>query len=115
MKDFDKLENEKTSTQETEKWTLYKAGWRPALGWLSVLIVFYAFIVHPSLVWYISLMGYKITIPVIDAAAMINLVAIVIGVGAMRTYEKVRYNDKFSRFRRPRFEDDEDEIYNERG
>jgi hypothetical protein len=112
MNNFDNLDNEKTQIQETEKWTLYKAGWRPALGWLSVLVVFYAFILHPSLVWYISLTGLKMNIPVIDAAAMINLVAIVIGVGAMRTYEKVRYNDKFGKFRRRYSESEEDDIYN---
>ena len=111
-------ENEENQT----KWTFYKSGWRPALGWLSVIIIFYAFILHPSLVWYISFMGYNITIPVIDSAALLNLVAIVVGIGAMRTYEKVRFGDKFSdRFgetQRPPFrrryneENEEDDIYN---
>jgi len=83
------LTNKEQRQEKTmPKWTFYKAGWRPALGWLSVLIIFWAFLIHPALTWYIALMGYKVVIPAIDATAMLNLVAIVIGVGAMRTYEK---------------------------
>ena len=71
------------------KWELYKAGWRPMLGWISVLVIIYAFIVHPGLVWYFTVTGFTGVLPIIDAAALINLVAIIIGMGAMRTYEKM--------------------------
>lgn len=108
--------NQERSQYETKvsSWTFFKAGWRPALGWLSVAIVFYSFIIHPALIWWVILNGYKITIPMIDSAALLNLVAIVIGVGAMRTYEKVRFNemsDRPSRHRpssRPRYNEPRD-------
>ncbi len=111
--ELDSVDNEQTSYDENKgkmsDWTFYKSGWRPALGWLSVLIILYAFIVHPLMIWFASFMGYVVVPPDINAEAMINLVAIVIGIGAMRTYEKVRFNDRHnrqrsisSRFDRPR-------------
>lgn len=84
---------EETDTPGMERWTFYKSGWRPALGWLSVLIVMYAFLIHPGLMWVFTAMGWKTSPYEIDPAALINLVAIVIGVGAMRTYEKVKFNE----------------------
>ena len=97
--DLDSAENEMTQEDDAlefekiSKWTFFKAGWRPALGWLSVIIVFYSFIIHPAIIWWVILNGYVITVPMIDSTALLNLVAIVIGVGAMRTYEKVRFNE----------------------
>jgi len=98
--------------KDMQKWTFFKAGWRPALGWLSVIIVFYSFIIHPIIVWYALLHGFKIALPLIDATALLNLVGIVVGIGAMRTYEKVRFNE--TRERRSRFSRlrEEDDIYN---
>ena len=103
--------------QEMTKWTFFKAGWRPALGWLSVIIIFYSFIVHPALVWYVLWTGSKMAVPMIDSGALLNLVAIVIGVGAMRTYEKMNYSDQPYRpsrrpQRRPSRFQNEDDIYN---
>lgn len=132
---LDSTETETLSNENSEKmdsWTRYKAGWRPALGWLSVIIVFYSFIIHPIIVWVALWYGLKIVIPIIDATALLNLVAIVIGVGAMRSYEKVRFNetrdrDRFSSrsrnfprsSREPRdprnsgeFDERDDDIYN---
>ena len=106
---------EECKNEKYDKWVFYKSGWRPALGWLSVLIVMYAFLIHPIIVWYVTIMGYKIAIPMIDSAAMLNLVGIVIGIGAMRTYEKIRardrFTDRFNEAERPPFRGD---IYNER-
>ncbi len=87
------MNNIDSNTPET-KWGFYKAGWRPALGWLSVLIVFYSFIIHPVILWIVIFKGITITPPVIDATALLNLVAIIIGVGAMRSYEKVNSSFK---------------------
>ena len=86
--------NRTRAPEEFSKWTIFKAGWRPALGWLSVCIVFYSFIIHPGIVWYVTLAGYEVIMPLIDASALLNLVAIFISVGAMRTFEKINYNDK---------------------
>ncbi len=80
-------------TPEMERWTFYKSGWRPALGWVSVIIVTYAFLIHPALMWIFTALGWKVPTYEIDPAALINLVAIVIGVGAMRTYEKVKFHE----------------------
>lgn len=71
------------------KWELFKAGWRPTLGWLSFVIIFSAFIIHPALLWTVSLFNIKITVPVMDSNAILNVVALIIGVGAMRTVEKI--------------------------
>jgi len=92
--DTDSLDTKDTvhlkNTTLSDRWIFYKAGWRPALGWLSVLVVFWVGIVHPTLSWGLALLGINIVLPVMDSGIMLNLVAIVIGVGAMRSYEKTK-------------------------
>lgn len=125
--EIDSIDKEVTQPEDeldakVSKWTFFKAGWRPALGWISVIIVLYSFVIHPAIIWWVVLNGFKVTVPAIDSAALLNLVAIVIGVGAMRTYEKVRFNedDDYSRGSsrrrssrsRPRADDEDDEIFN---
>lgn len=72
------------------KWEFFKSGWRPMLGWLSLVIVFSAFIVHPFLLWVVALFFPGIVPPVLDSTAILNVIALIIGVGTMRTIEKLK-------------------------
>ena len=87
------IEEIEVQEKDLSFWEFFKAGWRPMLGWVSVFIIFYSFVIHPSLVWYTAFAYPDVKSPALDAYALLNLVAIVIGVGAMRSFDK---NNKYN-------------------
>lgn len=104
------------------KWDFFKSGWRPLLGWLSLVIIFAAFIIHPAMIWTISLFGLKIIPPIIDSTAIMNIIALILGVGAMRTVEKLggisNHHSPSGRYRsnkRPSYHSSDDEDEDEYG
>lgn len=83
------------------KWDFFKSGWRPLLGWISLIIVFAAFIIHPLLLWVIAFFKLGIVAPIIDPIAILNIVGLIVGVGVMRTIEKVNgVPDSYDRYDR---------------
>ena len=63
--------------------SLFVAGWRPAIGWTCGLGLLYNVIVHPILsVW--------IELPPVDTEALTPVMMGMLGLGAMRSYEKVQ-------------------------
>jgi hypothetical protein len=70
----------------------FVAGWRPALGWLCVVLLAYAWIGRDFVI--IGLSAAKATatitaLPVIDAQEILTLVLALLGLGGLRTYEKM--------------------------
>ena len=59
--------------------SIWKSGWRPAIGWVCALALSYHYIVYP-----IS-QGFVQT----DFASLLPLVGAMLGIGGLRTYEKV--------------------------
>ena len=63
--------------------SLFVAGWRPALGWVCVLGLGYAFLVAPTAsIWAVD----PIKVP---TDIMLELVLGMLGLGALRTVEKL--------------------------
>lgn len=63
--------------------SLFVAGWRPALGWVCVLGLGYAFLVAPTMqIWTVA----PIAVP---TDIMLELVLGMLGLGALRTVEKL--------------------------
>jgi len=66
---------------------LFVSGWRPAVGWCCVLGLLYAFLVQPVLSW--ASVNFKwLAPPIIDTAALYQLLLALLGLGVMRSYEK---------------------------
>lgn len=75
--------------------SLIVAGWRPFIGWVGGASMAYQFIIYPLLTWLWSSliasgvieqgMAYP---PVIDTAALFTVVTGMLGVGAMRSFDK---------------------------
>jgi hypothetical protein len=75
--------------EEAKSENLFKSGWRPACGWLGVLGLAYTFFMQPVLTW--ASLNFKwLAPPSIDATVLMNLLFAVLGLGAYRTYEKVK-------------------------
>ena len=68
---------------EAQTGSLFIAGWRPFIGWIGGLALFYNFIARPLLV------GFGVAdMPDIDSAALWPIITAMLGLGAYRTYEK---------------------------
>lgn len=69
---------------EASSASLFVAGWRPAFGWLGVLIVAMIYLVNPILAYF----GIKIVQA--DMADLWPVITGILGLGSMRSYEKGR-------------------------
>ena len=69
---------------EASSANMFVAGWRPAFGWLGVLIVAMIYVVNPILAYF----GIKIVQA--DMADLWPVITGILGLGGMRSYEKGR-------------------------
>ena len=68
--------------------SLFVSGWRPAVGWVCVLGMFGNFITIPFSNFVLALFGINIVIPLVPLETMMPVLMGMLGLGAMRTYEK---------------------------
>ena len=68
--------------------SIFISGWRPAVGWVCVLGMFGNFITIPFTNFVLALLKYDIVIPLIPVDTMMPVLMGMLGLGAMRTYEK---------------------------
>lgn len=63
--------------------SLFVSGWRPAVGWVSCLGLFYNIILAQFLdIWY--------DVPEIESGLLTSVLMAMLGMGAMRSYEKTK-------------------------
>lgn len=74
--------------------SLLVAGWRPFIGWVCGLGFLWAFLLHPLFVWIVLLMGLDLTPPDIVTDNMMELVLALLGLGALRSAEKMTGRSK---------------------
>ena len=68
--------------------SLFVAGWRPFIGWTCGLGMFGNFITIPFSNFVLALFEYDIVIPLVPLETMMPVLMGMLGLGAMRTYEK---------------------------
>lgn len=73
---------------KSDKW--WKAGWRPFIGWVCGFAFAYYYVIQPFLVWIVQTAGYVSSMPVLDMGELTTLLFGLLGLGAMRTYEKTK-------------------------
>ena len=69
--------------------SLFKSGWRPAVGWTCVVGLVYSVLVYPLLTW-VAVVYNIIPPPNIDTGVLITLLGGLLGIGTLRTVEKAR-------------------------
>jgi len=70
---------------------LFVAGWRPFIGWVGGFAIFYAYIGHPFLSWGIIAFDNTLpALPVIETDMLFQLILGMLGMGGLRTFEKVK-------------------------
>ena len=70
--------------------SMFVAGWRPAVGWVCVLGMASNFIIIPMANFGLAIVESNITIPLIDTSTMMPVLMGMLGLGAMRSVEKVQ-------------------------
>ena len=74
---------------EAQHASVFVAGWRPFIGWTSGVGIAYTFVAAPFIEFVARAAGYTQEMPVPDATQLMALVTAMLGVGAMRSYDKV--------------------------
>ena len=75
--------------EEAKNPNLFVSGWRPFIGWVCGIGVFYHFIGYSLMEWSIEVSGLSIEPPKLDTEGLMSLVIALLGMGALRTFEKV--------------------------
>ena len=69
---------------------MFVAGWRPAIGWICALGMGGNFLVIPFVNMGLELTGTDVLIPMIELAEMMPVLMGMLGLGAMRSFEKAK-------------------------
>lgn len=69
---------------------LFVAGWRPFVGWICGLAVGFKFIGGPALFMVAQALGHPVELPVIETSELWPLLLGMLGLGSLRTVEKVK-------------------------
>jgi hypothetical protein len=86
--DIIKAQIEVNKTEAAHK-SLFVSGWRPAVGWTCCLGLAGNFLIIPFSNFIMALAGSDIVIPLIDVSTMMPVLMGMLGLGTMRTVEKI--------------------------
>lgn len=73
---------------EAQHASVFVAGWRPFIGWVGGVGLGYTFVIAPFVEAIFRVNGYTGDLPTPDASQLMVLVTSLLGVGAMRSYDK---------------------------
>ena len=74
--------------------SVFVAGWRPFIGWVCGLGFLWAFLLHPLVEWLVAVQELDIVPPEIRTDHMMELVLALLGLGALRSAEKMTGRSK---------------------
>jgi len=69
---------------------LFVSGWRPFVGWTCGIALCYHFVLQPFLVFLLYSFGYQVDLPVFDMTTLTTILLGMLGLGGMRSFEKVK-------------------------
>ena len=70
---------------------LFRGGWRPACGWVCAAGLAYTFLLRPILPWLAGLFGANVeAMPDIDTDTLMVLLTGMLGLGGLRTVERIK-------------------------
>lgn len=75
---------------ESQSPSLFKSGWRPAVGWLCVLGLWIDFMVFPLVSMALQLAGRTPIASPLDIASLMALLSALLGLGGLRTAERLK-------------------------
>lgn len=77
--------------EEAKHENLWVSGWRPFVGWVCGCSFAWQFLIQPLITYIAVMSGHPVPeLPVFDFYALNTVLMGMLGLGALRTYEKVR-------------------------
>tara|TARA_R100000654_G_scaffold2429_1_gene9077 strand:+ start:164 stop:559 length:396 start_codon:yes stop_codon:yes gene_type:complete len=74
---------------EAQSGSLFKGGWRPAVGWTCAIAFLYHFILKDLIIFGCAIAGVELPImPDFDMGTLLTVLGGMLGIGTLRTYEK---------------------------
>ena len=70
--------------------SLFVSGWRPFIGWTCGVALCYHFILQPFLMFVLLSAGKSMELPVFQMETLTTILMGLLGLGGLRTYEKVK-------------------------
>lgn len=70
--------------------SVFVSGWRPAVGWMGAMGYGYEFLVRPLANGFVMALGIPPVFPGIEVEALTSLLFGLLGLGTLRTVEKVK-------------------------
>jgi hypothetical protein len=70
--------------------SIFVSGWRPAIGWICGAGFAVQFVIGPLAEWGSALAGHPVKFPQMDTGTMMPLLLGMLGLGGMRTAEKMQ-------------------------
>jgi hypothetical protein len=68
----------------------FVSGWRPFTGWICATALGYHYILQPLLTFILYSLGHAIELPVFDMTTLTTVLLGMLGLGGMRSFEKVK-------------------------
>tara|TARA_R110002072_G_scaffold145197_1_gene291502 strand:- start:499 stop:900 length:402 start_codon:yes stop_codon:yes gene_type:complete len=76
---------------EAASGSLFKGGWRPAVGWICAIAFGYHFVLQPLLVFVLTASGVDLPdLPEFDMGTLLTVLGGMLGIGGLRTVEKAK-------------------------
>ena len=74
---------------EAQSGSLFKGGWRPAVGWVCAIAFLYHFLLKDIIMFVCAFAGVDIPdLPEFDMSTLLTVLGGMLGIGTLRTYEK---------------------------
>ena len=74
---------------EAASGSIFKGGWRPAVGWVCAIAFAYHFIIKDLVVFICAASGVELPdLPEFDMGTLLTVLGGMLGIGGLRTYEK---------------------------
>ncbi len=75
---------------EAQHRSIFVAGWRPAIGWVGAITLFYHYVAQPILNYVLTLNGVTELPPSLDLNGLWPIISGMLGIAGMRTYDKMK-------------------------
>ena len=73
--------------------SVFVAGWRPAVGWISAVGLGWQFVLSPFTETVARWFGWTGVMPVVDTESLMMLILGMLGIGAQRSFDKMKGTD----------------------
>ena len=74
---------------EAQSGSLFKGGWRPAVGWVCAIAFLYHFLLKDIIIFVCAFAGVEVPdLPEFDMSTLLTVLGGMLGIGGLRTYEK---------------------------